>query len=352
MQQDYKGHHSLPEAEFNIADDHRRLMIRLLFVLASIVVLTFSLLNFLEGLRILPVIQLCCGLFGLASLHRIQKTRHLTRWTFWFLLTLFIIVTFAVYTVEGSDTNFVWIYIMPVLAYSMLGLRPGLLLSLPFVLICIGGIIWHYWNIYEVLTARTIANLVNLAAAGLLVILFMHYYERGRADTQRQLLHMAATDALTNLPNRGEFQRTLRSTIAHSARKNTPFTLIVLDLDHFKQVNDTHGHDAGDQVLKQLGHCLQRNIRASDFVARLGGEEFAIIFRDAAGSEAGTLAEAIRQAIADMPFHYDDTGLSLRATLGVATFPDDGKDSTTLYKMADERLYRGKREGRDRVVTA
>lgn len=352
MQRDYEGRHSLPEAEFNIADEHRRLMIRLLFVLASVIVLFYSIVNFIEGLLILPTIQLFCGLGGLLSLHWLRRTRHLMAWTIGFLVVLYSIILLAVLTVEGSDTNFVWVYIIPVLSYAMLGLKPGLLISLPFMIIGLASLLSHYIGLYDGLTPRTLGNLANLVACGSLMMVFMHFYERGRAETQRQLVHLAATDALTNLPNRGQFQTTLRTLIADSRRRQAEFTLIVLDLDHFKQVNDTYGHDAGDAILRQLGRCMEDNVRESDFIARLGGEEFAVILREASAETATALAETLRDRIARHPFLYDGHHIQVNATLGVAVFPHDGQDTTSLYRAADERLYRGKHQGRNQVVVS
>ncbi len=350
MQRDYEGQHSLPEAEFNIADEHRRLMIRLLFILASAIVLFYSVINFIEGLRILPTIQLLCGLGGLISLRRLRLTRHLMVWTTAFLIILYSIVLLAVLSVEGSDTNFVWVYIIPVLSYSLLGLKPGLLISLPFMIISLASLLSHYLGLYDGLTPRTLGNLVNLVACGGLMMVFMHFYEKGRAETQRQLVHLAATDALTDLPNRGQFQSTLRTLIADSRRREAEFTLIVLDLDHFKQVNDSHGHDAGDAILRQLGRCMENSVRESDFIARLGGEEFAVILREASADTALGLAESLRERIARHPFSYEGLNIQVNATLGVAVFPHDGQDATALYKAADERLYRGKHQGRNLVV--
>lgn len=352
MQRDYEGRHSLPEAEFNIADAHRRRMIRLLFLLASGIVLVYASINFVEELYLLAILQLVCGVAGLLSLSYLARTRHLMVWTFGFLFALYLIVFMAVLTVEGSDTNYVWIYIIPVLSYAMLGLRPGLLISLPFMLITLTVLLTHKLDIYGDPSLRELSNLLNLVACAVLMMIFMHVYEKGRAETQRQLVYMAATDALTGLPNRGQFQTTLRSVIADSQRRRAEFTLVVLDLDRFKQVNDTHGHDAGDEILRQLGQCMSEGLRESDFVARLGGEEFAVILREASMPVAAALAESIREKIANYPFTYEGLPIQVHATLGVAVFPHDGKDATTLYKAADERLYRGKHHGRNRVVSS
>jgi diguanylate cyclase (GGDEF)-like protein len=159
----------------------------------------------------------------------------------------------------------------------------------------------------------------------------------------------AASDALTGLPNRRAADETIRRLTAHAGRTLSPLGVLLLDLDRFKQVNDRHGHEHGDQALAIVGQVLTASIRASDFAARYGGEEFLILLPDTDRGGAVEVAEKIRQAIehAEMPVIGGLTG-----SLGVAALPEDALDPDQLIRKADRALYAAKARGRNRVEAA
>jgi diguanylate cyclase (GGDEF)-like protein len=160
----------------------------------------------------------------------------------------------------------------------------------------------------------------------------------------------AATDALTGLPNQRAVQDTLKRMVAQATRTMSPLAALLLDLDHFKQVNDVHGHDRGDEVLAAVGVALRNVVRDSDFVGRYGGEEFLVLLPATDQEGAVLLGEAIRRSIGAITV----PGLEQRVTasVGVALLPQDGGDSVTLFRSADRALYSAKRNGRDRLETA
>ncbi|MGB9185619.1 MAG: GGDEF domain-containing protein [Solirubrobacteraceae bacterium] len=157
----------------------------------------------------------------------------------------------------------------------------------------------------------------------------------------------AATDALTGLPNNRAIQDTLKRLVAHAARTDTPLAAILLDLDHFKQINDTYGHGRGDDVLAALGAVLEANMRASDFAGRYGGEEFIVLLPDTERGGALTFAEKLREAISTITVPGVDRRIT--ASLGVAILPLDAADAATLIRQADRALYTAKSNGRNRV---
>ncbi|MEO9173913.1 MAG: GGDEF domain-containing protein, partial [Gaiellales bacterium] len=160
----------------------------------------------------------------------------------------------------------------------------------------------------------------------------------------------ASTDALTGLPNQRAVQDTLKRMVAQSARTMSPLAALLIDLDHFKQINDLHGHDRGDEVLAAVGVALKNVVRDSDFVGRYGGEEFLVLL-PATDQEGGIqLGEAIRRAIAAISLPNFEQRIT--ASVGVAVLPQDGGDSVTLFRSADRALYAAKRNGRDRLETA
>jgi diguanylate cyclase (GGDEF)-like protein len=125
-----------------------------------------------------------------------------------------------------------------------------------------------------------------------------------------------------------------------------------MDVDHFKLVNDTMGHDAGDQVLGRIGELLTERLRGTDSVGRLGGEEFGLILRDLKPDDSYELIEKLRARIATTEVLYGEASIRVTASFGIAHFPDHGRSADTLYRVADRCLYSGKRTGRNTVVQA
>jgi diguanylate cyclase (GGDEF)-like protein len=169
---------------------------------------------------------------------------------------------------------------------------------------------------------------------------------------QDTLRERAERDALTGLPNRGAFDEKMREEIALFRRYHRPVSVIVIDVDHFKTVNDTYGHDAGDVVLRQVARILAASIRETDFAARLGGEEFAVILPETELSQAVDTADRIRVAVERGSIEYEGQTLSVRASAGVSACPTVVRDPATLLTSADTALYASKQGGRNRVTAA
>ena len=176
-----------------------------------------------------------------------------------------------------------------------------------------------------VLAAPVLANLRNLALAE----------------------HRALTDVLTGLPNQRGSRDTLLRMVAQASRSLQPLAAVLLDLDHFKRINDVHGHDTGDQVLAAVGASLVAAIRASDFVGRYGGEEFLVLLPDTSHEGAVSVAEGLRRALAGIAIRSLDRPVT--ASFGVAAYPADAGDAAGLLRQADRALYTAKASGRDCV---
>jgi diguanylate cyclase (GGDEF)-like protein len=170
-------------------------------------------------------------------------------------------------------------------------------------------------------------------------------------SARSETLEMAAlTDPLTGLRNRRYFDDALREYLAEFGRIGRPVGLMVLDLDRFKEINDTYGHDAGDVVLREVGQCLRDMTRYHDVVARLGGEEFAVVTPNMDISQLQKFAERIRKAISELVIAADPHIIRVTTSVGIAIW--DGRQSAeAFYGLADRRLYQAKRSGRDRVCT-
>lgn len=157
-------------------------------------------------------------------------------------------------------------------------------------------------------------------------------------------------DPMTGLNNRRFLEEYVDTLVANCQRNDTGLTVMMLDLDHFKMVNDTYGHDAGDSVLKGLSKVLRQSVRASDLVIRYGGEEFLIILVNAVGEPADQVAEKIRASVEQMETQVGATTLRKTISIGVADFPSDSDTFWQAVKFADVALYQAKEGGRNRVV--
>lgn len=165
--------------------------------------------------------------------------------------------------------------------------------------------------------------------------------------SQRQAEYLATHDPLTGLPNRNLFQDRLALALAHARRHQTQVAVLFLDLDNFKTINDTLGHDIGDRLLVQVSGRLGEIIREVDTVARLGGDEFTVILNEADLESAERVAQRIVETLRE-PVRVDERLLFVSASVGLAFYPDDGDDAMALTKAADTAMYRAKDNGRDR----
>jgi diguanylate cyclase (GGDEF)-like protein/PAS domain S-box-containing protein len=170
-------------------------------------------------------------------------------------------------------------------------------------------------------------------------------------ETQKRLESLAHYDALTSLPNRVLFADRMNQALAQARRHNTLMAVGYLDLDVFKPINDTHGHDIGDKLLIEIAHRLKQGVRSGDTVARLGGDEFALVLVDIANTEeVGHILSRMLDSIAE-PVLIGDLNLSVSASIGVTLYPLDDNDSDTLLRHADQAMYEAKQAGRATWIT-
>jgi diguanylate cyclase (GGDEF)-like protein len=170
-----------------------------------------------------------------------------------------------------------------------------------------------------------------------------------RARRYRELRALIMRDSLTGLFNHSAVKEMLMREIAQVMRSGTPLTLAMIDIDHFKQVNDTYGHPVGDQVIRAMSRLLQQRLRRSDIIGRYGGEEFAVIMPNTPAVAAVKVLNQIRESFCNIRHHAEQQDFTATFSAGVAAFTPD-TDAETLFRIADTALYRAKHEGRNRVV--
>ncbi|HEY3755342.1 MAG TPA: GGDEF domain-containing response regulator [Opitutaceae bacterium] len=177
-------------------------------------------------------------------------------------------------------------------------------------------------------------------------------YARKLGDTLEALRLLATHDELTGLLNRREFDRLLAQETERARRFVQPLGLVMADLDHFKSINDQHGHQAGDDVLREVAQRLKSQVRSVDWAARFGGEEFAFLLVLADEDNAMAAAERLREIIHSTPVLAQGKALEVTVSLGVAVLPDSGHTGVEILQAADQALYAAKRAGRNRVLRA
>ena len=205
---------------------------------------------------------------------------------------------------------------------------------------------WFYGKAVPGITG----DVLRFALAGAIAVSLLDIFTRLsglqiRSTVQNSLLkRYALTDSLTELPNRRAFQASCEKEFAPAAQTGRPVSLIVIDIDRFKEVNDEHGHEAGDRVLQQLAQVVRSVIRPTDYPVRWGGDEFAILLPDSHLSHARLMAERIRLTVESFPF---DAG-TVTVSIGTAQLSGDNSFSS-LFRRADKALYQAKHQGRNRI---
>lgn len=217
------------------------------------------------------------------------------------------------------------------------------------------GYILVYWNTHETIRDLVVPVVFFLGGWFVLLVSYLSLYTAIDVRRLTILEEENITDSLMDIYNRRYLDRRLADEVARARRYNMPLSVLMIDIDHFKKINDTHGHLIGDQILRYLGRLVTDTVRTTDIVARYGGEEIVVIAPNSPADTAARLAERLRMAVESATLATDqsqDEKRPIRTTIsiGVAFFGKDIDDARTLIHHADEALYSAKNEGRNCVV--
>ena len=217
----------------------------------------------------------------------------------------------------------------------------------PFVLRVDKQLAWTDIDLPLVITT----GCTSLLALGLLLLFMSNYFrmEEQRKKSADRLLHMATHDALTGLPNRNLLVDRFSQACSRAQRRDVPFSTLFIDLNKFKQVNDTYGHAVGDHLLKEMGDLLKECIRDEDTLCRISGDEFVILLEATPYENAEIVAQKIQDRMA-LPLLIQGIELSMGFSIGIAVYPDDGTTMSELLKKADERMYEAKEQSKVAMV--
>lgn len=245
--------------------------------------------------------------------------------------------------VGGANSGAVWLVWFPHIAMFLLGTRGGLTAFAVFYASTVALVLTHVHQWQAVASTEALSNIFGaLAAFGMIA----YYQERAKERSHRKVTKLANSDPLTGVANRRSFVEA----VAAAAEQARPRALLLIDLDHFKSVNDLYGHVVGDAALREVCRRLESAVRRDDLVGRLGGEEFGVLLLECNPDEARELAERIRAQIAGAPLRGGKNEIDVSVSIGVATTGTTPVDFERLFAEADRRLYLAKDLGRNRVV--
>lgn len=327
-------------------DDQRRRVLLALILITFLGGLHFGFLNWSRGLIWAALIEFVFVVWCTVAFPIVLRTRRLKAWSLAMALP-WIGAMVAIVSMPGtSETVFIWTLVLPLLLYFLLGERLGLALSaLSLGAASVAALV--RFGLPQ--SAEHLAHASNMVVAALAMLVLAHVYERGRRRVEIELHRLAVTDSLTSLPNRSLLYQDFQRQKALSQRTKRPLAVLLMDIDHFKAINDRHGHDAGDQVLVAVAAFLEQRLRGSDKAYRIGGEEFLVVLPNTDLIQARTVAESLRSGIEELNPNHADQLLPITASFGVAELGADGDSMDEVLRHADQRMYWAKANGRNQV---
>ncbi|WP_192954695.1 GGDEF domain-containing protein [Gallaecimonas mangrovi] len=325
----------------------RRALLRVVLWVVILVAAALALLNFrAHGWNTIAIVEVLMVFYCAMFLYRLPDTPYLRGWSASLLIIISATVIDSILTRSMLNDGFYWLLVIPSSSLLLLGLFWGGVLAGLVGLVGVVALLWvqppHGGNM-------TVAVGINAALTYLSIWAISHVYERKRNQMMEQLRQIASQDPLTGLHNRLHLEDVFAQLCQQHGR--SPFTLILIDIDHFKSVNDNFGHESGDEVLRYFAKLLSRHTREQDWLFRVGGEEFCLILPHCDAEGAMLVAEKLRSTVAESPLLLNGQTIDFTVSIGLAQWRKDGKDFDSLYRQADMRLYQAKNTGRNTVVS-
>jgi len=289
-----------------------------------------------------------------AALYPLLRRLELLRVVFIAVITG--LLTFVVLNGLEEGAGILWLYVFPPMVFYVSNLRLGAILcafALAIITLVLTPLGPMLFNVHPYPPAFSLVLVLSLT----FVMVFSFVLDRSRRQHAERLRSMAEMfeyaakhDALTGLYNRREATHRLAGEYSRFQRNKQLFSVVLIDIDHFKRINDTFGHDTGDEVIKEVARRFEAGCRQMDMVARWGGEEFLVMLPGAVSADAVATAERIRQHMAKVPIDAGNRPLQVTCSFGVAEIRDSDTIQALLQR-ADEHLYKAKTSGRNRIVS-
>lgn len=341
-------------------DTNRKIVVINLFAIVGMsITLVLGIRALFAGQTILGIVLLSSSaLFGLCKailLHSRLKNSHIITPVL-LVFSLLLLMLYLVIFGGVANTGPLWIFVLPPVAMFFAGVFYGVLTIGIFITLC--AIILFTPGDMLLVASYPYEFKVRLLLSFATVTFLSAFYEHSRQtsfiiirDISEKFERQALYDALTNLPNRRGIQKFIDHEINRARRQQEDLTLVLCDIDRFKQVNDNFGHDGGDIALKHVADLFKEAIREQDGVARWGGEEFLFVLPTTNESNGVVLAEKIRETLQSTPVQIKNTSLTITASFGVAQIHLENGLNNAL-SLADKALYRAKEKGRNKVLSA
>jgi diguanylate cyclase (GGDEF)-like protein len=272
-----------------------------------------------------------------------------TRWKIAFeALGMIAFITWVLWYTDGLASPLVNLYLLPVITSALTLGKAATLANVGLIAAC-----YIFLGSHSLAEIATLGFVAGFAAQLAPVLLVAYITTMFSADIRYGLQHaklLAETDELTGLFNTRGFAIAANRLFGQAQRYGRPASVLMVDCDNLKVVNDTHGHDAGSRLLRQVANAVQVELRATDVPARYGGDEFIVLLPETPGKGALEVANRIRDAVASLPLDLDGNRVNSTVSIGLAGHPGDGNSLDAVVARADRAMYRAKQEGRNRVV--
>jgi len=315
---------------------------KLAWILAGI----FAIINLARQYYVFAGLEIIFSITIFLIYLKIKSSKDILFWAFLFSLLVSLTFLTAMCFSRVDITAYGWLFVFPVLYYLLLGSQYGRVLTALILLLTALIYSLRFWGEAAFFN---IGKLLNFTSPFLVVWLFTHIFERSRELAQSDLFRMASHDPLTGLLNRVQLESIYMRECMMAKRRGGALSLVIIDLDFFKKINDQHGHQVGDQVLSTFAQLLNDNVRRNDYAFRVGGEEFCLILPGATAETAEGIATKILTNTNKARLNVSNLNLELSFSAGVASLDNDGDLLKQLYRKADERLYQAKRNGRNQI---
>ncbi len=323
---------------------HKLMAVRFFLKVAIAMMFVFSSINyFFFHLTNIAIAELLVGCFAIVQLIilRNQALLKIVSYITVLFCGLSIISLTLFFKLEVS--TLLWVGIFPVFSFYLLGKKQGLISHILFSVTMVALVFFGFHTIPDIITPRTYVNLISyLTVSGMLI----YFYEYTKSETVALLNRSSYIDQLTQLGNRKMFDEVLSKEIAQAKRHKSPLSIIMVDIDFFKKINDNYGHLIGDSVLVEFAQLLKNNIRLSDSISRWGGEEFIILLPNHTKVEADVLANKLNKTVEAFNFNKIK---GFTASFGVTELLN-GDTIETFLSRTDAALYQAKNNGRNQVV--
>ena len=287
-----------------------------------------------------------CMVGTLALLVYFWQTANLLVTSWLVVLILTAILLQFIHSVDGHHYSVIWVTVLPPVAFFLLGKRLGACYcALVFVYVLL--LFFFRWRSVPPLETD-LGSFLNTAEVFLIHFFLFIFYEGSRTEAYEELEYLSQTDKLTGLYNRRHLDKLLTQEFSRHQRSESPLSLVLCDIDHFKRVNDNHGHLIGDVIMQEVAAVIRATIRSTDICGRWGGEEFLLILPDTSGDGAVSIVNTLQKALASTTYTCD---IKVTVSFGIASTSGD-QEVELILRRADDALYDSKARGRNCFTVA